>query len=117
MAADDYAHTGIPKLFLQWGHPHNFAMQVWYELGGVGVALFAVLIVLFFRTLKFVPAPALPAVLSTISAVWTVFLVSHGAWQAWWWCLIGLLSLVWLLDFKATASRGGPPEPKARTGS
>lgn len=100
MAAQDYRDTDIPELFLQWGHPHNFVMQVWYELGFSGVALFAVLLFLFFRSLTILPVTVLPALLSTISAVWTVSLVSHGAWQAWWWCLTGLLGLVWLIGLK-----------------
>ncbi|WP_168206243.1 O-antigen ligase [Labrenzia sp. PHM005] len=101
MAAEDYKHTDIPELFLRWGHPHNFAMQVWYELGALGVALIAALIFLFFRGLKTVPVRVLPALLSTITAVWTVAVVSHGAWQAWWWCLLGLLSLLWLIELKS----------------
>lgn len=100
MAAEDYKHTDIPELFLRWGHPHNFAMQVWYELGLIGVALFSVLIFLFFRSIKSVPVELLPALLSTLAAVWTVAVVSHGAWQAWWWCLLGLLCLLWLIELK-----------------
>jgi O-antigen ligase len=106
MAAKDYSDSGIPDLFLRWGHPHNFSIQVWYELGVTGIVLFAVLIAVFFRSLKVVPAAFLPALLSTVVAVWTVSLVSHGAWQAWWWCLGGLLCLMWLIALKG---RDGTP--------
>lgn len=112
VAAIDYNNTDVPEQFLAWGHPHNFAVQVWYEFGLIGVALFAALIVLFFRSLRLVPAALLPGVLSTVAAVWTVAMVSHGAWQAWWWCLMGLVSILWLIELKC---RHGGEAPESDT--
>ncbi|CTQ75446.1 O-antigen ligase family protein [Roseibium alexandrii] len=112
MAAVDYKDLDVAAPFLGWGHPHNFAIQVWYELGVIGVVLFAALIFLFFRSLRAVPLDLLPAVLSTVAAVWTVALVSHGAWQAWWWCLVGLVSVLWLIELKC---RHGAEAPKSDT--
>ncbi len=112
MAAVDYKDLGIAAPFLGWGHPHNFAIQVWYEFGLTGVALFAALLLLFFRSLRFVPAGLLPAVLSTVAAVWTVAMVSHGAWQAWWWCLVGLVSVLWLIELRC---RRGVEAPHSDT--
>ncbi|MBO9422720.1 O-antigen ligase family protein [Labrenzia sp. R4_2] len=111
MAAVDYKDLDIEP-FLGWGHPHNFAIQVWYELGVIGVVLFAALICLFFGSLRVVPLDLLPAVLSTVAAVWTVALVSHGAWQAWWWCLVGLVSVLWLIELKC---RHGVEAPQSDT--
>jgi len=112
VAAIDYKTTDVPQQFLAWGHPHNFAIQVWYEFGLTGVALFAALLLLFFRALRFVPAGLLPAVLSTVAAVWTVAMVSHGAWQAWWWCLVGLVSVLWLIELRC---RRGVEAPHSDT--
>lgn len=109
MAAEDYKYSGIPELFLSWGHPHNFAIQVWYELGLIGVVLFSGLVYLFFRSLREVPDVFLPALLTTATAVWAVSLVSHGAWQAWWWCLIALLSLLWLIELQNVEKRKEEP--------
>lgn len=78
---------------LDYGHPHNFAIQVWFELGLVGVLLTAALIALAFRAIARIPEPIRAAALATAVAIWTVAFVSHGAWQAWWWCLVGLVAL------------------------
>ena len=101
VAAKTYPDTPFDSSLLDWGHPHNFSIQVWYELGLVGVALFSGLIVSFFSALKHVPDRFLPAILVTAASVWTVCLVSHGAWQAWWWCLVAILVLLWLIEIRA----------------
>ncbi|WP_161599869.1 O-antigen ligase family protein [Roseibium sediminis] len=97
VARDTYGHLLANDRVLGFGHAHNFAVQVWYELGLVGVLLFSALIILFFRSLKSLPVRAVPPVLATVSAIWTVSLVSHGAWQAWWWSLMGIIALLWLM--------------------
>lgn len=97
VARDTYGHLLANDRVLGFGHAHNFAVQVWYELGLVGVLLFSALIILFFRSLNSLPARAVPPVLATVSAIWTVSLVSHGAWQAWWWSLMGIITLLWLM--------------------
>lgn len=88
------ALSGRDLEFLDYGHPHNFALQVWFELGLVGVALAAALLALAMRAVGRTPAPLRAAALGTAAAVWAVAFVSHGAWQAWWWCLVGLVALI-----------------------
>ena len=94
-AGETYKHTDIPNHLLGSGHPHNFAVQAWYDLGAIGVGLISILLVLIFRLLRSVPNTHYPAVMATIAAIWTVSLVSHGAWQAWWWSLVGLVAVSW----------------------
>ena len=94
-AGETYKHTDIPNHLLGLGHPHNFAVQVWYDLGVIGVGLISILLVLFFRSLRSVPNTHYSAIMATIAAIWTVSLVSHGAWQAWWWSLVGLVAVSW----------------------
>ena len=103
MAGEVYKHTDIDNHLLGKAHPHNFAIQVWYELGAVGVLVFSVLITMYFRSLRSVPDKYLPAVLATTAAVWTVSVVSHGAWQAWWWSLVGLLALLWITVLRSSS--------------
>ncbi|MEP2703921.1 MAG: O-antigen ligase family protein [Roseibium sp.] len=105
-AAVIYEYAELDNRLLDFGHPHNFAIQVWYELGVVGVILFSVLIVMYFRSLCNVPDNFIPAILSTTAAVWTVSLVSHGAWQAWWWSLVGLLALLWVIVLRTQDTDG-----------
>ncbi|MEP5661528.1 MAG: O-antigen ligase family protein [Hyphomicrobiales bacterium] len=104
VAMQQYGGSDKHGYLLGGAHPHNFAIQVWYELGAVGVLLFSVLTVMYFRALRFVPDKFLPAILSTTAAVWTVSLVSHGAWQAWWWSFVGLLALLWVIVLRADAA-------------
>lgn len=104
VAQDIYGHLVTNAHVLGFGHTHNFAMQVWYELGFVGVLLISWLISLFIRSLKSLPTSATPWILSTVSAFWAVSLVSHGAWQAWWWSLMGIVTLLWIVFLRIDVS-------------
>lgn len=90
---------------LHMRHPHNFAIQVWYELGVVGVALFTGILVLVCRALRAIPFDQQPVALSMTVSIWTVAYVSHGAWQAWWWALVGIAALLFAIICK-TLQRG-----------
>jgi exopolysaccharide production protein ExoQ len=68
-------------------HPHNAILQVWLELGGVGVALgFGPLMFSIWRAFR-APAwqtrPAQAMIAGTIAAAVSVGLVSFGIWQEW----------------------------------
>ncbi|MGL5448000.1 MAG: O-antigen ligase family protein [Rhabdaerophilum sp.] len=76
--------------FVEFGHPHNAAVQLWLELGFVGVAIVCALIVIAFKALDGLPAQMRPLALGFWAAVVAVAIVSHGAWQAWWLALVGI---------------------------
>ena len=88
-------------------HPHNMALQVWLELGAVGVvlvlgALQSVLAVLSRMPLSVVNQAAghgfFVAALSTS-------VVAYGAWQAWWLSALGLcVSLLTVVLFGSRKS-------------
>ena len=90
-------------------HPHNAAIQMWLELGLVGIVLVAggaALAVLALRKAHFrgVPRAAAAAALAT----WLVLaMLSFGIWQNWWlvvpWLLV-VLFVAWLPG--ADAERG-----------
>ncbi len=89
-------------------HPHNAFLQVWVELGLLGAALAAVLITLLFHGVGRLRPALQPFALACLAAAAMVALVSHGAWQAWWWaalaaCLAGFA----VLDREL--GRGAPP--------
>ncbi len=73
-------------------HPHNGMLQLWLELGGIGVALFLAAGVLGFRT--FLAAGPARLTLATGSATVTTSAVlwslSFGVWQGWWLAVLGL---------------------------
>jgi len=66
-------------------HPHNFALQVWLELGAVGAALTAALLgaVAAAAAGRRPGAVRAGAVATFVGAV-AVAAVGYGAWQAWW---------------------------------
>ena len=67
-------NPGVERLSL---HPHNGALQIWLELGAVGLLLasLAVLAMLW---------GAAPVVLGVAASAAVTFLASFGIWQAWW---------------------------------
>lgn len=97
VAGETYKYLGLPGELLGQAHPHNLVIQIWYELGLVGALLLAGVILCFARSLKWIPNQFSPSILATTAAVWTVAVVSHGAWQAWWWSLVGLVAIAWVI--------------------
>jgi O-antigen ligase len=91
------------KRLLDQSHPHNAPLQVWFELGAVGAVIGAALIALGWQALGRLPASILPLATTTAVGASAVFFVSHGAWQAWWYCLIGVVAVL----FGAVVNSGG----------
>ena len=92
---------------LNMGHPHNWALQVWYELGAIG-ALLAVTIALFLlRVVWKAPLPGRWSKFAFFATVTIVSLTAHGAWQGWWTAAIGA-AIVWFMavDHSTTSDRG-----------
>lgn len=90
---DEPAFQRIPselQSYVEFGHPHNAAVQLWVELGLAGVAIVCALIVLAFRALDGLPQQVRPLALGFWAAVVAVAIVSHGAWQAWWLALVAI---------------------------
>lgn len=83
------AHTGLipgtpwPALPL---HTHNAFLQVWLELGVVGIALVVAMLAAALRALWPLAARplALAVVLATLTSTAVVALISFGIWQHWW---------------------------------
>lgn len=73
-------------------HTHNALIQIWLELGFVGVALFATLLAAAIRGISYMPEdPARPA--AAMAAITTGFVIAQlgfGFWQGWWLALQGI---------------------------
>jgi O-antigen ligase len=68
-------------------HPHNAVLQVWLELGGIGVALgFGPLIFAIWHAFR-VPAwrtgPVQAMIAATAAAAVSIAMISFGIWQEW----------------------------------
>lgn len=95
-------------------HPHNGLLQVWLELGLVGVVLFLGWCgAMVRRPLASVRAPAaLATAAATITALAVFWLVSFGIWQGWWLGAIGLVLCALALSLRvAEVSLSPSPHP------
>lgn len=67
-------------------HTHNGVLQIWLELGGVGIGIMLVLLAAAARALW--PMTARPTqlavTLATLTGTTTIALISFGIWQHWW---------------------------------
>ena len=94
---------------VMWGielmplHPHNGALQVWLEMGMIGVAIFALLGIVIYRATKLCGGAELGIYAAMAVAFIAPWMLSYGIWQSWW------LALGWL----AAAIGRGILEPKA----
>ncbi len=73
-------------------HPHNGLLQIWLELGLVGVALLATMVVLLTRRIL-AATPSNSALAATTGALIfyvVIWSLSYGVWQGWWLAVLGL---------------------------
>lgn len=95
------------------GHPHNMYLQIWYELGVIGVLLFALLGYALWSRIG--PLPKRIAVLATAHFAVCVTIIgpSYSLWQNWFQSAFALSILVLILIAGATARSAAPPGPGA----
>ncbi|MBV8936314.1 MAG: hypothetical protein JO095_10980 [Alphaproteobacteria bacterium] len=101
-------------------HPHNVILQVWLELGGIGVALSFAPLLLMIRHAFRLPAwrcrlvQALIA--GTVAAAAAVGLVSFGIWQEWFISGLFVTAVVVVLAARQSAApaSGVPSSDKGR---
>jgi exopolysaccharide production protein ExoQ len=86
--APTIAGTPYPSLPL---HTHNAFLQIWLELGAIGIAIVLAMLALAARALWPLTSPSmtvrplhLAVTLGTIASTAAVALISFGVWQHWW---------------------------------
>lgn len=91
-------------------HPHDAALQLWLELGGVGALLFALLVARVWLALEAATWPALYAAAAGSSLV-TALVVGFGSYGVWeeWWISTEFLTLFLVLAL-ARLSRNAAPQ-------
>jgi O-antigen ligase len=75
-------------------HPHNQALQIWLELGGVAaviVAIFGGVILNRFSAARIAEAPLFGLVTSYLVFAF----LSFGVWQNWWIATLFLVAFIW----------------------
>ncbi|WP_230531808.1 O-antigen ligase family protein [Microvirga roseola] len=94
------------QTMLAIGHPHNAALQIWAELGAVGVVLALAVLLLVLRNVVRLPEPVRSAALALIAGAAAVAFVGHGAWQGWWAAALGSAT-IWMI------AAGNRPETRS----
>ncbi len=64
-------------------HPHNFYLQVWYELGAIGASLFALLGLAILAAIKKLPEAQHPIAITQFTMTAVMIGSSYGLWQTW----------------------------------
>lgn len=78
-------------------HPHNVYLQIWYELGLVGVLLFTALGLVLVRQLSNSDAAVRPFAAAMFATAATQIAFSYNVWQIWFMCLFGFAAALFAL--------------------
>jgi exopolysaccharide production protein ExoQ len=96
-------------------HPHNALIQIWLELGIVGVilvgAIFSLIVALIPSSLHNRARPA--TLIATTACAFTIAQLGFGIWQGWWMTTLGLMVMIVVAtatNVSAPAARQGRPD-------
>lgn len=78
-------------------HPHNFALQIWIELGLIGILFFLTALFFTYRRLSTSPRALQAYIASTFASIIAIGGVSYSLWQTWW--MGTILSIALLIHF------------------
>ena len=87
-------------------HAHDLFLQVWYELGLVGVILIGLAGAAVALRMSVLPFESQPFAAATFAAFMAIAALSWGIWQTWLMCAVALMLLY--LGVAARASGGSP---------
>lgn len=77
-------------------HPHNALIQIWLELGLVGLVIAAALFALIVASIPARPrnraGPA--AAIATFASAFAIAQLSYGIWQGWWMATLGIVAII-----------------------
>jgi len=77
-------------------HPHNALVQIWLELGLVGLlligALFSMIVVSIPESMRNRAGPA--TMIATTACAFTIAELGFGIWQGWWMATLGLTAVI-----------------------
>lgn len=104
----DATHEALPL------HPHNAALQVWLELGAVGLLLGGGLLLLLFARLRGGPPLAAALDLGFGATVLVVGLVAYGVWQ-YHWLVVPLVAAALLRLMPGPAARAGSAQDRSES--
>ena len=74
-------------------HPHNFILHIWLELGAVGAALGAGILLTLLKHLQSLPRHLQQVAFPCFATAFGIALTAYGLWQAWWLAAIMIAAL------------------------
>ena len=82
-------------------HPHNGALQIWLEVGGIGMGLFILFLgFLFYEISKIKDTKIQAVIIASLTSYLVFFLVSFGVWQNWFITTAWLITAIYFSFFK-----------------
>jgi hypothetical protein len=88
------------------GSPRNAALQIWLELGLMGVVLAAAALILALLAVEEIDPKARPAALAVFTSAAVLMFAGTAAWQNWWVTALGLTAITLaFLSRRATRER------------
>ena len=87
-------------------HPHSAILQIWLELGVVGIGIFLALLLTILKRIEqsISSLPMRAMAYGSFCSAFTIANVSYGIWQNWW------ISALWLtVAFTIIATKDDPP--------
>jgi hypothetical protein len=84
----DFVHGGLSLGYLPAETPRSLLFVLWYDLGIIGAAGFAVLTALAFQGAGRIPAEVAPALLAGLASALTIAILGIATLQIWWLTLL-----------------------------
>ena len=88
-------------------HPHNGILQIWLELGAIGIAILGWIIFILIRTAGLCQSQ--PIVMGFCVSYLAIGSLSFGAWQSWWICAIWLSAAILVSRLSSVEQKSGEP--------
>lgn len=93
-------------------HPHNVYLQVWYELGIVGVTLLTTFGLLLLRQIARLRAVQRPFGFALFAAAAVQIAFSYNVWQIWFMCLFGFAAAMFAVGQALLRAERASAEPR-----
>ncbi len=91
-------------------HAHNAYLQVWYELGVVGAALFLAIGLLAMRVISRLEAAVQPSAIALFVTTSLMIAFSYSIWQTWFMAALGLAIIVFAIAVRKRAEQIAHPD-------
>ena len=96
----NYENKILPAIPL---HPHNNILQIWLELGAIGIILFYIFLCIFINKIYQIKKINRQYAAFSLASLFQIFLIgqfSYGFWQTWWISIIFINILIYNILYR-----------------